>query len=795
MTNKHSDDDQHQQNQPENHHLSIFESPSSSIKAPQSLLARTTSTTSLAHSEKKALAAGEKMDPLVLLQGVTSLAAEFLNSSSFGAGDDFFQHGGTSVQALELASKLSSQLGVQLTLDDLFADARPRKIVQKWMLKQGLDISALDVSDHQPRHLSGQSVAVSDAPPGLPEVKSRRFDNLNEDFKQQQIEDIQLIQYDMQLVDTLPWVEEPSKVAPQCILLTGATGFLGSHVLFDLLRHSEAHIVCLVRGQDDLSAEKRLADELNKRDFLWSGELKRRVSVIAGDIGKERLGWTDAVWADRANTVDAVINVAAAVDFVRGYHSLRDSNVLGVHTLVKFACTGKIKPLHQVSSLAVFDEYNIPVIGEDESPARLERLFSGYDKSKWCSEALLKRAREHGLCVTLMRPGGISGNTQTGVYNPLDLSSGLIAAFQSMRLIPEFRYMNLAPVDWISRVIAQIAIDPEAWGRNYHLIGKPRSLRQQVREMNLSGMASKVVDFPSWREQFLQRMQGDPIPNLEFLEIALKNKATVKLLEAVFSWPAATAVRVDALIAKHNLPERPENTGQSQVRTLERLERDGRATLPGRNDIPYLEFNETMKGQLYPLSHDSSSSESEPAEFSFILSVASFLQIIRERRIDVRGSVRCSLLHGKPLTITAGNLWVRPQDGVPLAAGFEQPLIKYILHLVDDDGHHWLLQGMKHARPGWEPLLQARTLDVECALQGQAASFQGTMVVPSETYIDEQIKGLRVNPNVPEQEQYVAKALWLAWFGGQMTLGLVNPLLRVGGGILDTLRRFKGKGE
>jgi hypothetical protein len=138
---------------------------------------------------------------------------------------------------------------------------------------------------------------------------------------------------------------------------------------------------------------------------------------------------------------------------------------------------------------------------------------------------------------------------------------------------------------------------------------------------------------------------------------------------------------------------------------------------------------------------------------------------------------------------------VRPNDGVPLTHGLKHPLLKYKLLLRDIEGKQWWLEGMKTAKPGLNQLVQVRTLKVTIGHKGEEAKYQGTMVVPADTYIEEQIEGLEVNPNVPEQEQYVAKLIWLGWFGGQLARGFLDPLLRVGGGVLDTLRTMKDKGE
>ncbi|NGO08850.1 hypothetical protein G5C60_14855, partial [Streptomyces sp. HC44] len=65
----------------------------------------------------------------------------------------------------------------------------------------------------------------------------------------------------------------PDPVEPRRILLTGATGFLGAHLLFDLLRRSDAHVVYLVRATDQEAAERKLADALTGYFMPWSDAL------------------------------------------------------------------------------------------------------------------------------------------------------------------------------------------------------------------------------------------------------------------------------------------------------------------------------------------------------------------------------------------------------------------------------------------------------------------------------------------------------------------------------------------
>jgi thioester reductase-like protein len=154
----------------------------------------------------------------------------------------------------------------------------------------------------------------------------------------------------------------------------------------------------------------------DRRRLPRSSEVRRRLSVLPGDLRRPRPGLTDERWTALAlaDEVHAVVGVGAAVDFPRGYPSLRGGNV---------------------SSVAVFHEVGITAIGEDDPPARVDRLGAGCDQSKWAAEVALRRARDHGLVVTATRPGGLGEHTRTGAHDPRDLSSGLLAAFSRFRTV------------------------------------------------------------------------------------------------------------------------------------------------------------------------------------------------------------------------------------------------------------------------------------------------------------------------------------------------------------------------
>ncbi|MEU1199451.1 thioester reductase domain-containing protein [Streptomyces sp. NPDC005813] len=597
-------------------------------------------------------------------------------------------------------------------------------------------------------------------------------------------EDLDQILADLALADRLPWTGAPEPLPPRRVLLTGATGFLGGHMLLDLLRHTDAHVHCLVRAADEESATARLGEHLRSYRLPWSSEVRRRVTVLPGDIRSPRLGLSDELWDTLAHELDSVVGVAAAVDFLRGYQSLRRSNVLGALTLAELAATGRPKPLHHISSIAVFNEVGIASMGEDDPLARIDRLVSGYDQSKWAAEVALRRARDHGLVVTALRPGGIGGHTRTGAYNPQDLSSGLISAFGRFRTVPAFRHLNAAPVDWVSRVAVAAVCDPDAWGHDYNLTGVPNTLDDVVRDMALGGMHVRVQGWDEWRADTLARLDAEPMPELAFLGRVLRSPTALKLCEATLTGPAATDDRTTALVETLALPGAARYDARAQLSTFERLAEDGLARLPGKDDQPYLWFAETTEGSVGPVG----AQPEVPCSMALTLSIASMYQLVKERRVDVAGTLTCTALHPEPLTVDHGDLWVRPEEGIPQEHGMRHQLLRYRLSLRDADGGRWWLEGHKYARARRDVWRQARALSVEIGREGEPATLAGEMVVPADRYVRDQIDGIKVDPRLTGPEKRAAKLTWLAWFGAEVGRGLLGPFARAAADLLD-LRR------
>ncbi|MGW2967146.1 thioester reductase domain-containing protein [Streptomyces mirabilis] len=760
-------------------------------------------------------------DVAALAAAIAAVAGRHLPEGHLSPDVDFFDAGGTSVGAVELVAALEDELGMEIALDDVFADARPTSLAHRRLPTAGATaalsapaapktptpgvIRAPDTAGTARSEGTSGSVTVGSPPPSsaagnrpapapgilpvpgprtAPAVAVPAVAVPPAPYATARSEDLDRILADLTLADRLPWTGDPEPLPPRRILLTGATGFLGSHMLLDLLRHSDAHVYCLVRAADEEAALGRLGEALKRYELPWSSEVRRRVTVLPGDIRRPHLGLSDERWTRLTHELDSVVGVAAAVDFLRGYQSLRQSNVVGSLTLAELAATGRPKPLHHISSIAVFNEVGITAMGEDDPLAHVDRLVAGYDQTKWAAEVALRRARDHGLIVTALRPGGIGGHTRTGAYNPQDLSSGLLSAFGRFRTVPAFSHLNAAPVDWVSRVAVGVVCEPDAWGYDYNLTGVPNTLDDVVRDMALGGMHVRVQDWDEWRTHALARLEAEPVPELAFLTRVLQSPTALRLCEATLKGPAAAAERTAALVEALGLRPAARYDAQAQLRTFERLAQDGLARLPHKDDQPYLWFSETTEGGVGPVGAPADT----PCSMALTLSLASMYQLVKERRVDVTGELTCAAVHPKPLVVEHGDLWIRPEEGIPQRHGMRHRLLSYRLALRDAEGGRWWLEGHKYARARRDVWRQTRALTVEIGREGAPAALAGELVVPADSYLRDQVDGIKVDPRLTSQEKRAAKLTWLAWFGLEMGRGLLGPFARAAADLLD-LRR------
>jgi thioester reductase-like protein len=379
---------------------------------------------------------------------IAALWEDLLKIEAVGVHDSFFELGGHSLLAPEVLLRLRQAFGVDLPLPRLLAQPTVA------LLSQAIEELA-----------GGTGGGGGGGEGGSPSLEPA-------------------IEPDWAAEATLdPAIGPPGSPAelagdlsdPGAVLLTGATGFLGAFLLRDLLVETGARVYCLVRaGSLEEGRTKILANLAAHRLALPAGDRGgERIVPVLGDLAEPRWGLSPAGFAALAAEVEAIYHAGAWVNFTYPYAALKPANVGGTEEALRLAAAGRPKPLHFISSIAVFAPADfVDGVGrEDAGLAHPEGLPGGYPQSKWVAERLVRLARERGVRATIHRPGLIAGDSRSGIGNPRDLLWAFLKACLQMGAAPDLPSLfDPPPVDFVSRSIVHLSLRRESLDRAFHYV-------------------------------------------------------------------------------------------------------------------------------------------------------------------------------------------------------------------------------------------------------------------------------------------------------------------------------------
>lgn len=294
------------------------------------------------------------------------------------------------------------------------------------------------------------------------------------------------------------------------VLLTGGTGFLGVYIIAEILKTTQAEIYCLVRPKRGEDSKKRIENQMKRyqvwgEDEAWQSGFASRLHVVDGDVTLPRLGMNDTAHETLSREVDAVFHGAAHVNFIYPYEALRATNVLGVHEIIQFAFHGRIKPVHHLSTAAIWPMGSQYTYYEKDSIDHVGLLNLGYDEAKWVGEKCLLHAQERGLPVARYRPGEVGGDSLTGRCVTDHFLIACFKGFLQFGAFPELDIeVDVAPVDYVAKALVYLAFQRDTLGGAFHLTNPSRRrLKDGLEYLRNMGYRFEQLPFVELRDRLI----------------------------------------------------------------------------------------------------------------------------------------------------------------------------------------------------------------------------------------------------------------------------------------------------
>ncbi|MEA5514995.1 thioester reductase domain-containing protein [Nodularia sp. UHCC 0506] len=298
---------------------------------------------------------------------------------------------------------------------------------------------------------------------------------------------------------------------PKHIFLTGGTGFLGAFIIRELLQETDADIYCLVRAANVEEGKSKLQKNLEQY-AIWDEKFNSRLIAIVGDLAQPLLGIDSEQFQILASNIDVIYHSAALLNYVYPYSALKTANVLGTQEVLRLACQTKVKPLHYVSSVAIFESsvYAGHLVEEQDDFNHWEGIHLGYSQTKWVAEKLVKVARDRGLPVTIHRPPLISGDSKTGICNTHDFINLMTKGCLQMGSFPDVDYMlDMSPVDYVSKSVVYLSRQKESIGKAFHLQHpQPISLKDLVEWVRSFGYPVEMIPYEQWQSELINNVSS-----------------------------------------------------------------------------------------------------------------------------------------------------------------------------------------------------------------------------------------------------------------------------------------------
>ncbi|PGT57967.1 hypothetical protein COD86_25375 [Bacillus cereus] len=375
---------------------------------------------------------------------IAELWKEALEINEIGIHDDFFKLGGHSLKILPIIVKIKPKFP-NVQVQDFFTYRNVEDLTD-FLFKQLKTLNAEHLDEKNRNELDKTNVSS----------KARCKNTVEDEIASSELN---------------------TRIDTNGVLLTGGTGFLGAHVLYELLEQTRAHIYCLVRPSGNLSVLERFH---SKMEFYFGegirDRLKGRVTVINSDLNKEDLGISAGNLQMIKEQIDMIIHCAADVRHYGNEEHFENTNVGGTRRLLELAKVIPSVHFHYVSTISIVgwssQDPNEYVLQEKDFD-RGQILDNVYTRSKFNAEKLVREASKDGISASVYRVGNLIAHSKSGQFQENMETDAFYRILKGIILLGAAPQspgdLDLTPIDYCSKALVKLSTHRESIGQTYHL--------------------------------------------------------------------------------------------------------------------------------------------------------------------------------------------------------------------------------------------------------------------------------------------------------------------------------------
>jgi acyl transferase domain-containing protein/thioester reductase-like protein/acyl carrier protein/SAM-dependent methyltransferase len=300
-----------------------------------------------------------------------------------------------------------------------------------------------------------------------------------------------------------------SKRKALCILVTGATGSLGSHIVAHLSHLPHVRTVICLNRTGTMSPRERQAEALKSRGIETANLSK--LEIVETDSTKPMLGLEKNQYDRIVSKVTHIVHNAWPMSGKRPLRGFEAQfkfmrNLLSIAGAAASVQKAKIT-FQFISSIAVVGHYPTitgeAVVPEERVETAAAVLPNGYGDAKWACERMLDETLHkypQTFRAMAVRLGQIAGSRTSGYWNHMEHFTFVVQSSQTLRAFPTFDgLMSWTPVNDVAGSLGDLLLhDTSATYPIYHIDNPVRQQWSEIVPVLADSIGADLIPFPQW---------------------------------------------------------------------------------------------------------------------------------------------------------------------------------------------------------------------------------------------------------------------------------------------------------